>query len=270
MISSTDYAFFRTFLHARSGLALADDKHYLLESRLTPIARSLGASSLGQLVERLKRPSDDGTKKAVVEAMTTNELLFFRDNQPFESFANVVLPALHAARPPGRNLRVWCAAASTGQEPYSIAMLLQEHAAKIPGRKVEIVATDISTEALERARAGVYTQFEVQRGLPVQYLLKHFKKVGDNWKISDDIIRMVSFSEFNLLELFGGLGTFDVVFCRNVLIYFDIPTKMAVFGRIELVLAKDGYLLLGGAETVVGITEKFKPSSAHRSLYVRA
>jgi chemotaxis protein methyltransferase CheR len=149
-------------------------------------------------------------------------------------------------------------------------MLLQEHAAKIPGRKVEIVATDISTEALERARAGVYTQFEVQRGLPVQYLLKHFKKVGDNWKISDDIIRMVSFSEFNLLESFGGLGTFDVVFCRNVLIYFDIPTKMAVFGRIESVLAKDGYLLLGGAETVVGITEKFKPSSAHRSLYVRA
>lgn len=270
MISSTDYAFFRTFLHARSGLALPDDKHYLLESRLTPIARSLGATSLGQLAERLKRPSDDGAKKAVVEAMTTNESLFFRDMQPFETLASTVLPALHAARPPGRNLRIWCAAASTGQEPYSIAMLLQEHAAKIPGRKVEIIATDISSEALARAKAGVYTQFEVQRGLPVQYLLRHFKKDGDNWKISNDIIRTVAFKEFNLLESPAALGIFDVVFCRNVLIYFDLATKIAVFGRLEGVLPKDGYLFLGGAETVVAITDKFKPSPAHRSLYVRS
>lgn len=271
MISSTDYAFFRTFLHARSGLALPDDKHYLLESRLMPIARELGASSLGQLAERLKQPSDDRAKRAVVEAMTTNESLFFRDKLPFDAFTSVVLPALHAARPVGRELRIWCAAASTGQEPYSLAMLIQEHVAKIPGRRVEIVATDISSEALDRARAGLYTQFEVQRGLPVQYLLKHFKKEGtDNWRISEEIRRMVTFREFNLLESPAQLGTFDLIFCRNVLIYFDLATKVTVFGRLESVLAKDGFLVLGGAETVVGITDRFKPTPAHRTLYVRA
>jgi chemotaxis protein methyltransferase CheR len=270
LISSTDYAFFRTFLHARSGLALPDDKHYLLESRLMPIARELGAASLGQLAERLKLPSDDRAKRAVVEAMTTNESLFFRDKLPFDAFTSVVLPALHASRPVGRELRIWCAAASTGQEPYSLAMLIQEHAAKIPGRRVEIVATDISSEALERARSGVYTQFEVQRGLPVHYLLKHFTKEGDNWRISEEIRRMVTFREFNLLESPAHLGSFDLIFCRNVLIYFDLATKVSVFARLESVLAKDGFLVLGGAETVVGITDRFKPSTAHRTLYTRA
>ncbi len=269
MISSTDYAFFRTFLYARSGLALSDDKHYLLESRLMPVARQIGASSLAQLVDRLKQPHEDRTRKAVVEAMTTNESLFFRDKQPFDAFISVVLPTLHAARPAGRELRIWSAAASTGQEPYSLAMLLQEHAAKIPGRRVEIISTDISGEALERARSGLYTQFEVQRGLPVRYLLKHFAKEGDNWRISQDIRRMVTFREFNLLESPVLLGKFDVIFCRNVLIYFDLETKREVLGRLETVLARDGFLVLGGAETVVGITDRFKPSPAQRALNVR-
>lgn len=270
MISTSDYAFFRTFLKARSGLALPDDKHYLLESRLAPIAREMGIGSLSQLADRLRQPADDAAKHAVVEAMTTNESLFFRDKLPFDAFLEVALPKLHAARPPGRDIRIWCAAASTGQEPYSIAMLAAEHAAKIPGRRLEIIATDISKEALNRAEEGVYTQFEVQRGLPAYYLVKHFAKEGDNWRISEQMRRAVKFRQFNLLESPVGLGTFDVIFCRNVLIYFDLATKVAVFDRLETVVARDGFLVLGGAESVLGITERFKPSPDHRALYVRS
>lgn len=270
MISAVDYEFFRGFLHARSGLALPDGKHYLLESRLMPLARSVGMKGLDQLADKLRQPGNDNIRKAVVEAMTTNESLFFRDKLPFDGFVSAVLPAMHAARPPGRPLRIWSAAASTGQEPYSLAMLLRENLARIPGRGIEIVGTDISREALERARAGIYSQFEVQRGLPVQYLMKYFTKAGDNWQISEEIRRMVKFAEFNLLDGLAPLGTFDVIFCRNVLIYFDQPTKIAVLERLGGVLAPDGFLVLGGAETVVGLTESFKPSSHHRSLYVRA
>ena len=269
MISAADYAFFRSFLKVRSGFALPDDKHYLLESRLAPVARSVGLRTLSQLVERLKQPADHETKQAVIEAMTTNESLFFRDKVPFDAFLGVALPKLHATRPPGRDIRVWCAAASTGQEPYSLAMLAADNAARIPGRKLQIVATDISSEALGRAREGIYTQFEVQRGLPAQCLVKHFTKVGDNWQISDQLRRNITFKEFNLLDSPVGLGTFDVVFCRNVLIYFDLATKVSVFNRLDSVLANDGYVILGGAESVLGITDRFKPSPDHRALYVR-
>lgn len=270
MISAVDYEFFRGFLHSRSGLALTENKHYLLESRLTPLAKSVGVDTLAQLVERLKQPGADEVQKAVVEAMTTNESLFFRDKTPFDAFAAVVLPKLHAARPAGRALRVWCAAASTGQEPYSLAMLLKDTAARIPGRKVEIVATDISSEALAKARRGVYSQFEVQRGLPVTHLVKYFAKHGDDWQISAEIRAMVDYREFNLLHPVGGLGQFDVIFCRNVLIYFDQKTKVEVLHRLAAQLPRDGYLILGGAETVVGLTDRLKPSPDHRSLYIHA
>ena len=269
MISAADYAFFRSFLKARSGLALPDDKHYLLESRLAPIARAMGAGSLAQLAERLKQPAVAAAKQAVDEAVTSNESLFFRGKLPFDALLAVTLPKLHAARPPGRDIRIWCAAASTGQEPYSLAMLAADNAARFPGRRFDIVATDISREALDRARDGLYTQFEVQRGLPAAYLVKHFTKEGENWRISEQLRRSVTFREFNLLDPPVGFGTFDIVFCRNVLIYFDLATKISVFNRMDSVIARDGYLVLGGAESVLGITEQFKPAPEHRALYVR-
>ena len=180
------------------------------------------------------------------------------------------MPALLAARASQRRIRIWCAAASSGQEPYSLAMCLKEMAAKLAGWRVDIVATDISRDVLEKANAGIYSQFEVQRGLPVQHLIKYFVQKGETWQITPDIRAMVEFRPFNLLNDFMPLGNFDVVFCRNVLIYFDQPTKLDILNRIARVMPKDGYLMLGAAETVVGLTEAFKPSSDRRGLYAVA
>lgn len=269
MISPSDFEFFKRFLITRSGLALTDDKSYLLESRLSPILRDQGMQTFGQLVARLSKPGSEALAQAVVEAMTTNESFFFRDKTPFDAFTSVMLPSVLKNRARGQTFRIWCAAASHGQEPYSLAMLIRENAALIGDRRVEIIGTDISRDVLDRAKAGIYNQFEVQRGLPVQYLVKYFAKNGENWQINSTIRDMVQYRSFNLLESFAGLGQFDIVFCRNVLIYFDQATKSDILGRIARLLAADGYLVLGGAETVVGLTEAFRPAPApHRGFYV--
>lgn len=267
MIPPADYEFFRDLLRRRSGLALSGDKHYLLESRLLPLARRFDLAGLGDIAARLRQAGSGALEDAVVEAMTTNESFFFRDKTPFEAFVQVMLPAIAAARPAGRPVRVWCAAASTGQEPYSLAMALRENPRSSQGRRVEIVASDLSTDVLERARSGVYSQFEVQRGLPIQLLVKYFAKDGDAWRISSEIRSMVEFRKINLLQPYAGLGTFDIVFCRNVLIYFDPATKSDVLGRIAGLLAPDGYLVLGAAETVLGVSDAFRPLAERRGLY---
>jgi chemotaxis protein methyltransferase CheR len=267
MISATDYDFFKRFLKERSGLVLADDKHYLLETRLAPLARKLGIASIAQLAAKLREPGAAAVQEAVVDAMTTNESFFFRDKTPFEAFTASMLPHLLRSRPATQALRIWCAAASTGQEPYSLAMLIKENGAKLAGRRIEILATDISNEVLTRAKAGVYSQFEVQRGLSVQYLLKYFAKEGEAWRIAPDIRGMVDFRYMNLLKPFTGMGLFDIVFCRNVLIYFEPATKLDVLTRIGRVLRPDGFLVLGGAETVVGLTDDFRPVPSLRSIY---
>jgi chemotaxis protein methyltransferase CheR len=200
--------------------------------------------------------------------MTTNESYFFRDKLPFEHFRDTMLPALMAARGSGRRLRVWCAAASTGQEPYTLAMILRDLQPKLAGWTVDILATDLSTEVLERARSGLYSQFEVQRGLPIQYLMKYFTQRGDNWEIAPDIRAMVQFRPLNLLRDVSSLGIFDIVFCRNVLIYFDQATKIDVLKRLSRLTAPDGYLVLGAAETVVGLTDAFRPHPDKRGLYL--
>jgi chemotaxis protein methyltransferase CheR len=199
--------------------------------------------------------------------MTTNESFFFRDKLPFEHFRETIMPALLAARASHRRIRIWCAAASTGQEPYSLAMCLKEMGAKLAGWRVEIVATDLSLEVLEKATAGVYSQFEVQRGLPVTLLIKYFAQKGDTWQISPEIRAMVQYRPFNLLHDFAQLGQFDVVFCRNVLIYFDQQAKIDILHRIAKLMPSDGYLVLGAAETVVGLTEAFKPLTDRRGVY---
>ena len=268
-MTPSDYDFIRKLLKSRSGLVLAPEKHYLVESRLMPIARKHGLFNLTGLAARLKGPDAEALTVEVVEAMTTNESFFFRDKLPFEQFRDTVLPALMAAREAFRRIRIWCAAASTGQEPYSLAISLKEMGKELKGWRVEILATDISTEVLEKAKSGIYTQFEVQRGLPALMLIKYFSQVGEMWQIAPEIRGMVKFMPFNLLDDFSHLGRFDLVFCRNVLIYFDQATKSAVLDRIADVTERDGYLVLGGAETVVGLTSRFKLITEKRGLYVQ-
>jgi chemotaxis protein methyltransferase CheR len=262
-----DYEYLRKLLKARSGLMLSADKHYLVESRLLPVARRNGLSNLTGLVTKLKGPDAEPQIVEVVEAMTTNESLFFRDKTPFDQFRETIVPALLAARATTRRIRIWCAAASTGQEPYTLAICLKEMGKELAGWRVEILATDISTEVLEKAKSGIYNQFEVQRGLPVTLLIKYFSQVSEMWQIVPEIRAMVKFQPFNLLDDFSSLGVFDVVFCRNVLIYFDQETKIDVLNRIDAVIERDGFLALGGAETVVGLTHAFKPVADKRGLY---
>jgi chemotaxis protein methyltransferase CheR len=254
-------------LKTRSGLAIGSDKLYLLETRLAGLLKREGLADLNALAEQLRRPGNEALTRDVVEAMTTNESFFFRDDKPFQHFRAQALPQIVAGRPSGSPIRIWSAAASSGQEAYSLAMIVAESAAAFGGRKIEIVGTDIAREQLSRARDGVYTQFEVQRGLPVQMLMKHFKKQDTNWRISDALRDMVQFREYNLLSDLRSLGRFDIVFCRNVLIYFDQPTKTRVLENIAALMPPDGLLYLGGAETVLGITSRFAPLKAERGVY---
>jgi chemotaxis protein methyltransferase CheR len=267
-VTPADYDYLRKLLKERSGLVLSADKQYLVESRLLPLARKIGAPHLSDLVMKLKAPGAEPLIVDVVEAMTTNESFFFRDKIPFEHFRDYMLPNLLKARAARRSLRIWCAAASTGQEPYSLAMILKEMAVQLAGWRFEIIATDLSNEVLEKARAGLYSQFEVQRGLPIQFLMKYFTQAGETWQIAPEIRAMVQYRPLNLLADFTHLGSFDIVFCRNVLIYFDQPTKIGVLERLARMTEQDGYLVLGAAETVVGLTEVFKPLIDRRGLYV--
>jgi chemotaxis protein methyltransferase CheR len=265
-VTPLDYEYLRRLLRERSGLDLSADKQYLVESRLVPLARRNGLTGIGELVQKLKSGSD-ALAIDVIEAMTTNETFFFRDKIPFDHMREAVIPELMQARAAKRSLRIWCAASSTGQEPYSIAMVCKEFAAELSGWRIEIVATDISLGVLEKARAGIFSQFEVQRGLPIQLLVRHFRQVGELWQINADIRAMVQHRQLNLLQDFSHLGAFDVVFCRNVLIYFDQETKLGVFNRLARSLEPDGVLALGAAESIVGITEAFKPWPERRGLY---
>jgi chemotaxis protein methyltransferase CheR len=267
-VTPHDYDFLRKCLKERSGLVLSADKQYLVESRLLPVARKASLGSLGDLVTALKRGNAEALMTAVVEAMMTNESFFFRDRTPFENFRSAVMPALLAARQNSRTIRIWCAAASAGQEPYSLAMALKEMGRKIEGWRIDVTATDLSNDVLEKARQGIYSQFEVQRGLPIQLLVKYFSQVGDLWQIAPEIRAMVKYRQFNLLSDFYHLGTFDLIFCRNVLIYFDQETKVGVLNRLNEVIASDGYLVLGAAETVVGLTDRFRTLADLRGLYV--
>jgi len=267
-VTPLDYDYLRKLLKERSGLTLSADKQYLVESRLLPVAREASVDGLSGLVQKLKSPGSEALIVKVVEAMTTNESFFFRDKIPFDHFRDVIMPALLTARAKERHIRIWCAAASTGQEPYSLAICLKEMAAKIAGWRIEIIGTDLSTEVLEKAKAGIYSQFEVQRGLPIQMLVKYFTQLGESWQVAPELRAMVQYKPLNLLHSLSQLGSFDVVFCRNVLIYFDQDTKTDVFDRLARVMQPDGFLILGAAETVVGLSEDFKPLGEHRGLYV--
>ncbi len=262
-----DYEYLCNILKERSGLLLAADKQYLIESRLLPLARRAGLPGIGELVQKMKSGAD-ALIVDVVEAMTTNETFFFRDKIPFDNFKDTVIPDLIKARAGRKSLRIWCAAASTGQEPYSLAMLLKEMGSALTGWRVEIVATDLSQEVLEKSKSGMYSQFEVQRGLPIHLLVKYFDQVGEFWQLKPDVRSMVQYRQLNLLKDFSHLGKFDVIFCRNVLIYFDQATKIDVFNRLLKANESDGCLFLGAAETVVGLTNVYRPCQQRRGVYV--
>jgi chemotaxis protein methyltransferase CheR len=263
-----DFDYLRKVLRERSGLVLSAEKQYLAESRLLPVARKHGLGNLAELIARLKAATTAPLAIEVIEAMTTNESFFFRDKVPFEHFRVTIMPALMAARAREKRIRIWCTAAATGQEPYSLAMSLKGLGPALAGWRVEILATDLSNEVLAKAKVGIYNQFEVQRGLPIQQLVKFFAQVGEAWQIAPEIRAMVQFRPLNLLNDFSSLGSFDLVFCRNVLIYFDQETKIGVLNRLARQMPSDGFLVLGAAETVVGLTDAFKPMTDRRGLYV--
>jgi chemotaxis protein methyltransferase CheR len=265
-VTPPDYEYLRKILKERSGLDLSADKQYLVESRLVPLARKAALPGIPELVAKMKGGADRLTSD-VVEAMTTNETFFFRDKIPFDHLRDTILPALMQTRASRKLVRIWSAASSTGQEPYSIAMCLKEKAAQLAGWRFEIIATDLSQEVLEKSKAGIYSQFEVQRGLPIQLLVKYFTQTGELWQINADIRGMVQHRPLNLLQDFSHLGKFDVIFCRNVLIYFDQETKVNIFERMSKIIEPDGMLMLGAAESVVGITDAFRPYPDKRGLY---
>ena len=267
--SKDEFDFISNMLKQKSGLTLTEDKGYLLETRLQPVARANGMQTANELIAKLRSNPPSALVYQVVESMTTNESMFFRDSKPFDTLKAHVLPALKAA---GKtNVRIWSAACSTGQEPYSIAMTLKEEALKYPGMRFEILGTDLAEKVLERSRTGLYSQFEVQRGLPIMLLMKYFQQRPNNmWEINDELKNMVKFAPGNLLESYALMGRFDIIFCRNVLIYFDEKTKTDVLERMAGILNPPGYLFLGGAESTMNLTKKYTASVEYRGLFTLA
>lgn len=266
----TEFDVYRDLLKQKSGLSLSQDKVYLLESRLSPIAKKWNFTSFEDMTLALSGVPDPKLVDEIVEAMTTNETSFFRDNTPFEIFKNTVVPYMKESRAAKRSLNIWCAAASSGQEPYSIAMILKElQSSSMAGWITHILGTDISNDILALAKNAVYSQFEVQRGLPITMLMKFFTQREERWALNDDIKSMVKYQNFNLLNSMVGIGKQDIIFCRNVLIYFDEATKADVLARMANQLEPDGFLFLGGAETVLGITNVFAPVPGQRGLYAK-
>lgn len=252
-----EFGLVRRILKEHSGLNLGEDKQDLLEGKLRPLLKEFAVPTLSHLVLAMMKPDAHHLRSRVAQAATVQETYFFRDKVPFHYFVDVMLPKLMAKREDQRRIRVWCAAAATGQEPYSLAMELAERDSKLTGWTIEIVATDFAEDALGKARKGLYSQFEVQRGLPVSLLVKYFNKVGTAWEISPDIRAKVAFRTHNLLDGCQDLGPFDVIFCRNVLIYFDDATKRTVLAGLASGLAADGYLVLGAAETTTSLSDEF-------------
>ena len=264
-ITAPDFDYIQRLVRAQAGLVLEAGKEYLAESRLLPAARKEGLNSIEDLVARLRSRPVDGLHRRVVEAMTINETSFFRDFHPFELLRKFVLPDLVLRREAEQTLVIWCAASSSGQEPYSVAMLLREHFPSLLGWRLRIIASDLSEEILARARQGRYSQLEVNRGLPASYLVKYFTKQGSEWQLKDEVRRMVEFQGINLTAPWPPLPIMDIIFMRNVLIYFEVDNKKLILSRVRRLLRDDGTLFLGGAETTLNLDDSFARSELERS-----
>ncbi|MBE9187849.1 protein-glutamate O-methyltransferase CheR [Microcoleus sp. LEGE 07076] len=261
-ITIADFDYIRKLVYDRTGVFLSEDKMYLVESRLGILAKQAGTNSVSRLVAELKKIKQQRFNplcESIVEAMMTNETFFFRDINPFEILKISVFPELLKQLPGEDTLNIWCAACSSGQEPYSIAMLLREYFPQLARNRVQIIGSDISTAMLKRASSGCYVQHEVVRGLPTALLQKYFRDCGKEWQIKEEIRSAIEFRQINLTEPFGSMPQMDIIFMRNVLIYFDVQTKKSILARVRRVLRPDGYLFLGGGETTVNLDPAFKP-----------
>ena len=264
LTSAASFSYIRDLIYRESGITLDDSKEYLVTARLDPLAKEEGYSNLDELVTALRSPSGRDLRAKVIDAMTTNETSFFRDAPHFELLKNKLIPEL-LERSPSGDISFWSAACSSGQESYSIAMTIAEHFPGIKSR-VKILATDISAEMLDRTRAGIYSQTEINRGLPIQLLMKHFRQMGRQWRVSDDLRRMVTVKNYNMVKDAPPVAKSHFVFLRNVLIYFDLPAKQRILSRMRKVLGPDGYLFLGGAETTLNVDRTFKALRVGRAV----
>ena len=262
-LTAQEFAFISGLVRRDAAIVLEAGKEYLVEARLLPLARQSGLPSVSEFVNFAQNRPEPDTHRRSVDALTTNETSFFRDGEPFTQLVTTVLPDLMARRAANRTIKIWSAACSSGQEPYTLAMVLQD--ALPAGWSFDIVGTDISTEMLGRAEAGQYSQLEVNRGLPATLLVRHFERTGANWKVSPALRKVVSFKRLNLAAPFPAMGPFDIVFIRNVLIYFDVDTKRGVLQRVASTLRPDGWLFLGSAETTIGIDDRFERVVAGRT-----
>ena len=267
---SAGFAQLQQFLRTTSGIIIEDDKRYYIEDRLKPVLRAANISDLDELARLLLADSRSDLARIVAETVTINETSFFRDRALFAALSDRLLPQLLAARETTRRIRVWCAGCSTGQEPYSVAMALDEQMRQRRGWRVEILATDLSRTVIEQAQRGLYSQFEVQRGLPVAQLLRHFSRRNDSWQISDYLRAKVTFKRQNLMSIPFDIGEFDMIFCRNVLFYFDANTKSRVLHRLSSLLAKDGFLALGGAERITNLCPSLEADRAGSYVFVHS
>ena len=258
-LTTGNYAFLQDYIHRESGIALGQDKLYLLKSRLLPVMEGEHLGSLDELCQRLRSAPTAALRRSVVEAMTTHETLFFRDPAVYDALRTAIIPAIASARKTTRSMRIWSAACSSGQEPYSLAMLFLE--AGLGDWKIEILGTDLSTQILERAAAGSYLQIEVNRGLPSPMLVKYFQRSGLGWLIKSEVRKFVRFTQFDLRNDMRSLGAFDLVLCRNVLIYFDVETRKKILSGIRGVLQPGGYFLMGSSETTFNLDDNFVRST---------
>jgi chemotaxis protein methyltransferase CheR len=268
-ISQPELNYVRRLVLDQSAIVLEEDKAYLVESRLLPLARREGFTSIGLMVQKLQSGPFNGLHRRVVEAMTTNETSFFRDFNPFEALKKFVLPDLITRRASERALTIWCAASSSGQEPYSLSMLIRENFPQLLNWKIRIMATDLSTDILNRAKEGRYSQLEVNRGLPASLLVKYFQKRGCEWQLRDDIRGMVDYQIVNLASAWPLMPPMDIVMIRNVLIYFGVETKKVILGKVRKVLKQDGYFFLGAAETTINIDDSFERTQYERTTCYR-
>ncbi len=256
-MTEDDFDYVRQLLQERSAIVLEGDKQYLVEARLDPVARRLELNSISDLIARVKDEGGIGLRTLVVEAMVTTETSFFRDHHPFEALRKVGIPELVRRRNRDRRLNIWCAASSTGQEPYSLALMIREHFPELSEWKISLLATDISREMLKRASVGIYNQAEVNRGLPVSFLLKYFDQHGTEWQLKEEIRRMVDFQQLNLAGAWPAFPPMDLILIRNILIYFNTETRKTILEKVARVLRPDGYLLLGGSETTFNIDNRY-------------
>jgi chemotaxis protein methyltransferase CheR len=270
-IGNAELDYVRELVHKKAAIVLEPSKQYLVESRLAPLAREAGCDTIDAFVHRVRTSPFGALHTRVIEAMTTNETSFFRDVHPFDVLRDKVLPEIVKERQKSRSIFVWCAASSTGQEPYSIAMTVRQHFPELASWNVKILATDLSTDVLERAKRATYSQLEVSRGLPEPYLRRFFDETqkGVEWRARREIVDMVEYKQLNIIDPWPQMPAPDVVFIRNILIYFSVEVKKRILDGMRCTMAQDGALFLGAAETTLGISQDFERVALGRGVYYR-